>query len=770
MTKTIAQFAVAITLLLLAGDPSTHAADASEPNNQGPDTHVEGVIGAEESLGMQIEEFTLRDISGKDYSLTEFDGNPVLVIIFMGYECPLVNLYAPRIARLESEFRSQGVAVVAINSNQQDSILELKHFARKHGIEFPLLKDPGNVVADQFGAARTPEVYVLDDERRVRYRGGIDDQFGIDFRRPEPQEHYLRDAIEDLLAGREVKIPLSTVWGCHIGRVREANEDAEVTWSNQVSRMFQKRCQACHRPGEIGPFSLLTYEDTVGWQEMIREVVTNRRMPPWHANPEYAEFSNDSRLSDEEIALVEQWVQDGAPEGDSEQLPPPREWVEGWPFGEPDEVIDMADKPHPVPAEAQAEYKYFFVDPGWKEGRWVTATWCRPGNTAVVHHINVYFRPPWQSWSEWRGGMVNLVSGFLPGQSTEMTEFNGTGLYIPAGSELVFEQHYTPNGTPQEDLSSLGLQFADPADIKREALHVAAFNDKFVIPPYAASHPVKASYTFDRDSAIVFYCPHMHLRGDDFTYTAHYPDGTSEVLMEILGYDYNWQTVYWLKEHKPIPKGTRIDCLATFDNSEENLSNPDPSREVRWSGFTEDEMMVGVLGLAIPLVDGKPLEGTAPPGARIITADDTSGDLAFDRGFFLQTRTDYHTAFKFYRTAISQYWANGNLLGVLKVCLVKVSVYLGRYGGLLLLYLFAVNVAALGLWAYARYVLRYDLRRIPRRAMQLLALAGATPIAWLGQLLMRRKTSTAPRLRLGWIVTTQLVTLSLLVWFVMQRT
>ena len=731
---------------------------------------IGGVIAAEDSLGMRIDDFTLREISGKDYTLSEFSDHPIVVVMFLGYECPLVQLYAPRIVRLAEKFHSQGVAVIGINSNRQDSILELKHFVRTHGITFPLLKDPGNKVADQFGAARTPEVFVLDAERRIRYRGGIDDQFGIDFRRPVPTRNYLENAVEDLLAGREVRTPLATVWGCHIGRVRKVNEDAKVTWSNQISRLFQQRCQACHRPGEIGPFTLLTYEDTVGWQEMIREVVTNHRMPPWHANPELGVFSNDSRLSNEEIELVVDWVRNGAPEGDRAKLPPPREWVEGWPFGFPDEVIYMADKPHAVPADARAEYRYFFVDPGWKEGHWIKASWCRPGNPAVVHHINVYFRPPWQSWNEWRGGMVNLVSGFLPGQSTEMTQFDGTGLYIPAGSELVFEQHYTPNGTPQEDLSSMGLQFAKPEEVRREAIHVAAFNDRFVIPPFDPNYPVRASYTFDRDAEIVFYCPHLHLRGKDFSYEAHYPDGRTEKLMEVLGYDYNWQTVYWLQHHKPIPKGTRIDCVAIFDNSEDNLSNPDPTREVRWSGFTEDEMMVGVLGLALPLVDGKPLEGVPPPGARIVAANDTSGALAFDHGFFLQNRTDYHTAFKYYQLAIAQYWAAGNLLGVAKVCLVKLAVYAGTYGGLLLLYLLAVNVAALALWAYIRFVGRCDLRRITRYAMQLLALAGATPTTWLGQKFMRRYATTAPRLRLGWIITTQLVTLSLLVWFVMQRT
>ena len=722
-------------------------------------------------LGERVEDFSLRNLTGREIALSDYAERPIVVVAFLGYECPLAKLYAPRLERLASEYASRGVAVLGINANQQDTIQELAHYQRLHGITFPLLKDVGNVVADQFGAERTPEVFVLDRQRQIRYRGRIDDQFGIGYQRRAPQQRFLEQAIDELLAGRDVSVPETDAQGCHIGRLRTPDPEAEVTWSNQISRLFQERCQACHRPGEIGPFSLLSYDDAVGWQEMIREVVLQRRMPPWHAHPDYGEFKNDSRLSDEEIALIETWVEHGAPEGDPANAPPPREWVDGWPFGEPDEVVYMSDEAHTVPADAPAEYKYFFVDPGWEEGRWIKASWCRPGNPAVVHHINVYFRPPWQSWNEWRGGMVNLISGFLPGQSTDMTEFDGTALYVPAGSELVFEQHYTPNGTEETDLSALGLQFATPDEVEREALHVAAYNDQFVIPPYESHHMVEASYTFDRDAEIVFYCPHMHLRGKDFSYEAHYPDGTREMLMQVVGYDYNWQTVYWTKIRTPIPKGTRIDCVARYDNSEDNLSNPDPTREVHWSGFTEDEMMVGVLGLALPLVDGQPSEGEPPPEARLMPASGSDGHLAFDRGFFLQNRTDYKTAFAYYEQAIDEYWATGNYLGIAKVALVKLLVYAQKYGAWVLGYLMAINLLALAIWAYSRWRGGFDVWRLPQRLLQLAALAGGTPAAWLGQLLFGRgNTPRSSRLRLGWIVTTQFVLLCAVVWFVVQRT
>ncbi|HEU0067818.1 MAG TPA: redoxin domain-containing protein, partial [Nitrospiraceae bacterium] len=302
------------SLLLLAGMTLSWAVETPRP--------VE--------IGQPVGSFELSDFRGKAWKLADFESQDVLVVAFLGTECPLANQYGGRLVALAQKYTGQPVGIIAIDANQQDSLTELAHFARVHKIEFPLLKDPGNRVADQFGAERTPEVFVLDRERHVRYHGRIDDQFTYGIQRPRAEHEYLREAIDDLLAGREVKIATTDLVGSHIGRITQPDPTSEVTYSNQISRILQDHCVQCHRPGEIGPFSLTNYEEVVGWSSMLEEVVQQQRMPPWHANPEYGHYSNDTRLTDEEKSLLYRWVQAGSPEGNPADLPEPREYVIGW--------------------------------------------------------------------------------------------------------------------------------------------------------------------------------------------------------------------------------------------------------------------------------------------------------------------------------------------------------------------------------------------------------------------------------------------------------
>lgn len=563
-----------------------------------------GSTAADDTARLSVDDIALRDIHGNQLNLSDVADNPILVVAFLGCECPLARLYAPRLAELYDEFAPRGVGFVGINSNRQDTLSKIEHFARAHKLPFPLLKDQGNAAADRFGASRTPEVFVLDRDRVIRYQGRIDDQRGFDdrraFERPEPGERYLADALEDLLAEEPVRRPKTEPVGCLIGRHREPQPDSPVTWSNQIVRIVQAHCQHCHRPGEIGPFPLLTYEDALGWEGMIAEVVSEGRMPPWHADPHYGTFANDARLRDEEKEQILTWAAHGAPEGDPADLPPPREFPDGWQIREPDHVINMADEPFNVPAEGIVEYQYFVVDPGFKEGRWVQAAECRPGNRAVVHHINVFILRPEMANSWTREGLTNeLFWGYAPGISANQLP-RGMARYLPPGSQLVFQMHYTPNGTLQQDRSCLGLVFAEPDDVRREVRAVLAVNSLFEIPPGAADHLVQSWYDFDQEAILVSLTPHMHLRGKSFEYIAHYPNGSRETLLHVPRYDFNWQNDYVLAEPRVIPQGTRVQCVAYFDNSADNPSNPDPTAKVTWGDQTFDEMMIGYLHIAVP--------------------------------------------------------------------------------------------------------------------------------------------------------------------------
>jgi hypothetical protein len=526
------------------------------------------------------------------------------VVAFLGTECPLAKLYGARLAELHGQYVKQGVGFVGINANTQDALTEVAAYARRHGIDFPILKDVGNRVADAMGAIRTPEVFVLDADCVVRYWGRIDDQYGIGVAHKAPQQSWLTAALDELLAGQKVSMPAVPSVGCHIGRIQEPKENAEVTWSNQISRIFQKRCVECHRDGEIAPFALTEYEEVVGWADMIFEVVSERRMPPWHADPEYpahGRFANDRSLTKAEEELIYRWVRDGAPEGDPDQLPPPVEdRVAGWQLPrEPDVVISM-EKPFDVPAEGEVKYIYQQVDPGFTEDQWVQAVEVVPGNRAVVHHVLVLVRPPSgkdipaYARSEWLGG-------YVPGLRARPYP-KGMAKLIPAGSKLVFQLHYTPNGSPAQDRSQVGLILADPDEIEHAIVTTRAGNRHFEIPPGEANYRVEAkSGSLPVDVQLLSFMPHMHLRGKSFSFEAVYPGEKTEMLLDVPRYDFNWQTSYRLAEPLTLPAGTRMHCVAHFDNSEGNLANPDPQRAVTWGDQTWEEMMIGYFDIAVPI-------------------------------------------------------------------------------------------------------------------------------------------------------------------------
>ncbi len=549
----------------------------------------------------RVQDFTLQDYRGKTHRLSDYAKSDVVVIAFLGTECPLVKLYGPRLAALAGEFKEGNVAVIGINSNSHDSVTEIAAYARRHGIEFPILKDAGNKLADELGAERTPEVLVLDSNRIVRYRGRIDDQYGVGYVRDEPQREDLKEAIRELLDGKPVSVATTNPMGCRIGRMKVVDPNAEVTYSNTIAHIMQKRCVECHRDGEIAPFALKDYNEVAGWAEMIQEVVRENRMPPWHADPEIGQFQNDRHLSDEEKDLIDQWVAAGAPEGDTADLPQPVEFISGWQLPrEPDFVMDITEKPFVVPAEGTVKYQYFSIKPGFKEDKWVKAVEIQPGNRAVVHHILMFVLPEGAEEDSFHGGASGYDGAYVPGLRT-IPYPDGMAKRFPANSTFVFQVHYTPIGTDQEDTSRVGLVFADEDEIEYEVRSISAVNPELNIPAHDGNHREEAtSPRMSTDVKLIELMAHMHLRGKAFSYEAVYPDGTRQMLLDIPEYDFNWQTAYRLNEPMDFPKGTRIHCVAHFDNSEENLNNPNPDEAVRWGNQTWEEMLIGYFDIAIP--------------------------------------------------------------------------------------------------------------------------------------------------------------------------
>jgi peroxiredoxin/mono/diheme cytochrome c family protein len=540
-------------------------------------------------VGQKVADFHLKDIHRRPRSLEGFNDKKAFVVVFVGVECPLANLYFPTLIELHKEYADKGVQFLAVNSNSQDTFVRMSAHAQERDVPFPVLKDFDHQVADRFGAKRTPEAILLDAAHVVRYRGRIDDQYGVGYQREKPTRRDLKAALDELLAGKPVTTARTEAPGCLISRAKKPRAEGEITYAKQVSRIMQRRCQECHRPGEIGPFALLTYKDAKAWADTIHEVVLEQRMPPWHPDPRFGTFSNDRRLSPDEADTLLEWVSRGCPKGDDKDLPPPAQFPQGWKIGKPDAVYRMPDE-FKVPATGVLPYKHFVVDPGLKEDVWVQAAECRPGNRAVVHHILVYMQAPGKQLYA-PDGTASTVAGWAPGDMPALYA-PGTAKRIPAGSRLVFEVHYTPDGTEQTDRSMIGVRFAKGPPERPVETNILA-NMGLRIPPQVADHKGEFTYTFKQDALLLSFMPHMHLRGISAQYVAAYPDGRTETLLSVPDYDFNWQSVYRFTEPRRMPKGTKLTWIGHWDNSPDNPRNPDPTKTVRWGLQTWDEMQNG---------------------------------------------------------------------------------------------------------------------------------------------------------------------------------
>jgi hypothetical protein len=402
-----------------------------------------------------------------------------------------------------------------------------------------------------------------------------------------------------------------------------AAEAQSATFYRDVLPILQERCQSCHRAGEIGPMPLGTYTEARPWAKAIRQAVVTRKMPPWNADGPHGKFRNDPSLSQVQIDTLVAWVDGGAREGSAKDAPPARTFTEGWTIGTPEAIFEMP-KAYDVPPAGTIEYTYVIVPTGFKEDRWMSSAEVRPGNRGVVHHANVYVREPGSKWlreypygeafvphekgvrageggssSAGAGIEEQMIAGYIPGRPARQVP-PGYGMLVPAGSDLVFQMHYTTNGKPARDRTKVGFVFATRAP-ERRVIRVQASNAGFVIPPGAASYPVSGIARLGVECELIDVYPHMHLRGQSMTLSATYPTGERDELLRVPHYDFNWQLVYEMGQPKLLPPGTLLGADATFDNSPNNRFNPDPKAEVRWGDQTWQEMMVGFFDLAIPL-------------------------------------------------------------------------------------------------------------------------------------------------------------------------
>jgi len=386
------------------------------------------------------------------------------------------------------------------------------------------------------------------------------------------------------------------------------------TYTKDVAPILQQHCQSCHRPGEAAPFSMLTYEETRPWAGAMKMAVRLKAMPPWYADPQIGHFSNDRSLSQKDIDTIVAWVTAGAPKGDPKDMPAPVNFLEGWDIPKPDVTFQLP-KEFAVPESGMVEYQYVIVPTEFTEDKWVQAAEVRPTERSVVHHIIAYVREQGSNYfKDQKPGEFfvappaktdeivdssalpsDFLVGYAPGQPAEILPA-GEAKLVKAGSDIVFEVHYTPNGKAVMDRTKLGLVFAKEPPKKRVQT-LSASNGTFKIPPGDPNYRVDASFEIRKPVTLASIHPHMHTRGKDFEYRVVFPNGETRTILRVPQYNWHWQLWYNLAEPIDLPAGARIDCTAHFDNSANNPENPDPTKTVIWGQQSWDEMMVGFFNL-----------------------------------------------------------------------------------------------------------------------------------------------------------------------------
>ena len=574
-------------------------------------------------LGQKIADVSFADVTGKKISLADIKGTKATVVVFLSFECPVSTSYSPVLTEMKKRYADRGVTFVGVCASESETASSIAKRVAEFSLGFPAYCDNHGLAIAAFKAEKTPEAFVLDHNLVLRYRGRVDDAFAERLKRNQQiKSHDLENALDEIIAGKAVSHPVTEAIGCLIGAKKETKKDGPVTYYRDVLPLLQANCQQCHRPGEIGPFALMNYKQAVNWAEDIKTYTATRQMPPWKITGGVA-FHNERRLSEKDIATFAKWVDEGTPEGNPADAPPPRQFTAGWQLGEPDLVLTPSSEFTLGPGGPDL-WRVFVMPTNLTEDKFVVAYQVKPGNPRVVHHtlnfINMtkagrlleksarkreaqypsrdgYDRGPGYSPDAGvdfppEGGL----GGWVPGQlARQMPE--GYGVILPKNSDVVIQVHYHRDGRVEHDKPQIGLYFS------RKSEGMKAFKGGVIqprlsgIPANDDNYKVYGSTIVYEECVLHNLTPHMHLIGKKIKVTIKMPNKPKETLLEISAWDYNWQETYFLKDPLKLPVDTELNVEAVYDNSAKNPNNPNnPPRLVTYGEQTTDEMCVVFLG------------------------------------------------------------------------------------------------------------------------------------------------------------------------------
>ena len=550
--------------------------------------------------GDKVENFRLLDQKGGSHELFYYDNQKALVFLVQGNGCPIARHAAPRFQELRDFYSDQEVEFFMLNSNLQDDRLSIREEAKEYGYDLRILIDETQIIGESLKLSRTGEVFVIDPKTwKVVYTGALDDRLNYENQKKEASEHYLKNSIDEILADKAVQLPDTDSLGCLINFPNKGEKlrQTSISYSEDIAPMLLENCTVCHRKGGVGPWAMTDYNMVKGFSLMMREVVRTKRMPPWHADPIIGQFSNDRSLSNEEIKTLVHWIEAGAPRGEGTDpllgaTTSQSEWANEEKLGPPDYIINIPSTD--IPATGVVDYQYKFVTNTVGKDIWVKAAEILPGDKAVLHHVITSFgqletRGPRKGRLKYRDRKG--LRGYAPGINSNPYPDEG-GIFLPADVAFEFQMHYTPVGRATVDETRMGIWVSEQ-EPKHEVFSMIILNPSIRIPPGAKEHKESASRVVSKDALLYSVLVHAHYRGKKMVVMAYYPNGKTEVLLSVPNYDFNWQTSYDLKEPKFIPAGTTLIQHQWWDNSAQNLANPDPTVEVTWGDQSFEEMLFG---------------------------------------------------------------------------------------------------------------------------------------------------------------------------------
>ena len=554
-----------------------------------------GQAGSAVAAGQKVDNFELTDQNRLGHNLYSMAvDTKAIVIITQGNGCPVVRNNATAYNALQAAYKDKGVEFFMLNANSQDSLEDVQKEVSDFKMEFRVLQDINQLVAEQLKLERTGEVIVIDPKTwNIVFRGPVDDRVTYERQKAAATKTYAKDALDAFLAGRAVRTARVDAPGCLINLLDAKEDHSKISYVRDIAPIIQEKCVTCHQPGGIGPMTLVNYEQVKGHSLMIRETLRTKRMPPYHADPRVGHFSNDRSLSADQIKTMVHWIEAGSPRGQGADPLAGQTFVaKEWPLGTPDVVLNIPA--YSIPANGIVDYQNPWAPmPADFEDRWLKASTIKVAQRQGVHHVLTGYLPRVPTTgTQTRGGGLGgpSVGGYAVGAESQVWPTD-SGTYLTKGGAVGFQMHYTPFGRDAVDNTKIGLYFYPKGQTPTYIQHNSVIADQTIeITPNSNNWSNTAYMTFPADAKLFNVFPHAHYRGRSASVELQYPNGRKELIFSMPHYDFNWQGAYEFKEPLNIPAGTKMIAHMTFDNSARNPANPNKNETVRWGDQSFEEM------------------------------------------------------------------------------------------------------------------------------------------------------------------------------------